>query len=83
MSQDAIDALSPDERLAWDHIYFDEYGRMPYRWIEGFYSIFHYPSIVVLAILLKQPTINPVPMYFITGTTYVAISYFFIHRWTR
>jgi|ERR1700677_2801702 len=76
VSEDAIKALSPEQRAIWDHIYLHEYSRTPYRWIEVLIALFHYPSIIVLGALLKRPTLDPAPMYFITGTTYVAILYF-------
>lgn len=75
LSEDAIKKLSPKQRERWDRIYFDEYGRTPYRWFEILFSLFHYPAIIVLGVLLNRPTLNFVPMFFISGTVYVALFY--------
>ena len=82
-SEQNIASLSPEDAAKWEHIYRDEYGRTPYRWIEVAYALFHYPSIIVLGAILRQPTLSPVAMFFVSGTIYVTIFYFLLRQWVR
>jgi hypothetical protein len=78
VSEEAIASLSHEERAVWDRIC-KEYDRTPFRWFEVLYMLFHYPSVIVLSAILRRDALSLIPMYFITGTTYVAALYFFLH----
>ncbi len=78
LSEEAVSALSLEDRTTWHRIHFDEYQRTPYRWIELLVALFHYPSIIVLSVLLKRNTLPHIPTYFITGAVYVAAFYFLL-----
>ncbi len=82
-SEQHVAALSTEDAAKWDYIYRVEYGRTPYRWVEVAYAFFHYPSIIVLGAILRQPTLSPIAMFFISGTTYVTIFYFLLSHWVR
>lgn len=58
LSEDNLASLAPDESARWASIRSTEFEHTPYRWFEIIFACFHYPSIIVLSVILKKDTLG-------------------------